>query len=309
MRRRRILSWALAGVALAMAGTLAPQAKPADRSKPGCTTIAVGASEKRCIAPGSGTAEWFRDCPGCPEMVVVPAGAFTMGSPVSEHARSHLETQKQVKIARSFAVGRFAVTFDEWEACLADGGCNRHIPGDEGWGRGRLPVIHVSWDDAVAYTQWLSRRTARTYRLLTSAEREYVARAGTRTVYWMADTITLDQANMDAPIPSQKIPGLDHSHLAKVRHRTMPVDSFAPNPWGLYNVHGNVWEWTSDCPVAQGPVEFGRSSRKVDLNCGQRISRGGSWNDFETEARSAAFVGFAASSRNWTQGFRVARSL
>ena len=87
------------------------------------------------------------------------------------------------------------------------------------------------------------------------------------------------------------------------------MDSFAPNLWGLYNVHGNVWEWTSDCAVAEGAMEIGKAAAKPALNCAQRLSRGGSWNDFETEARSAAFVGFAADSRNWTQGFRVARNL
>ena len=118
-------------------------------------------------------------------MVVVPAGSFIMSSPASEPKREAFEGQQHpVTIARPFTVGRFAVTFDEWDACVADGGCNGYKPNDEGWGRGRRPVVNVSWNDAKAYVEWLSHKTAKSYRLLSEAEREYIARAGTMTPFW-----------------------------------------------------------------------------------------------------------------------------
>ena len=121
---------------------------------------------------------------------MVPAGSFTMGSPPSEPGRSPEEgPQHMVTIARSFAVGRFGVTFDEWDACVADGGCNGYKPSDEGWGRGRRPVINVSWDDAQAYVAWLSKKTGKSYRLLSGAEYEYAMRAGTQTAYPWGDRV------------------------------------------------------------------------------------------------------------------------
>src|SRR5437763_1635434 len=136
----------------------------------------------------------FKECANCPEMVVVPAGSFTRGSPTSEPGHSADEgPQHTVAIAQPFAVGRFAVTFDEWDACAADGGCNGYKPSDEGWGRGQRPVINVSWDDAKEYAAWLSRKTGRTYRLLSEAEREYVTRAGTTTPFWWGSSISASQ--------------------------------------------------------------------------------------------------------------------
>ena len=124
----------------------------------------------------------FKDCDDCPEMVVVPAGSFTMGSPASEKDRDSDEgPQHRVTIPKPFAVGKFEVTFEEWDACVTGGGCNGYRPMDRGWGRGRRPVINVSWQDAKAYVGWLSRKTGKSYRLLTEAEWEYASRAGTTT--------------------------------------------------------------------------------------------------------------------------------
>ena len=140
----------------------------------------------------------FKECDKCPELVVVPAGRFTMGSLANEEGRNSDEgPQHQVTFSQSFAFGRFAVTFDEWDACVADGGCNGYKPSDQGWGRGRRPVINVSWDDAKAYVAWLSRRAGKTYRLLSEAEREYVTRAGTTTPFWWGSMIDPNQANYD----------------------------------------------------------------------------------------------------------------
>src|SRR5262249_40924639 len=151
--------------------------------------------EQRCFKPGAGKSEHFNDCPTCPEMVVVPSGTFMMGSPANEPQRYEEEGQGRVAIAAPFAVGRFAGTFDEWDACLADGGCSGPTPADGGWGRGKHPVINVNWDDATAYAAWLSRKTGKTYRLLSEAKREYVARAGTTTPFWWGFSITPEQAN------------------------------------------------------------------------------------------------------------------
>jgi len=145
-----------------------------------CVEASVG-NEKRCLKPK----DTFKDCDACPEMVVVPAGSFTMGSPANEPQRSKSEAQARVTIAKPFAAGKFAVTFDEWDACVADRGCNGYKPDDQGWGRGTRPVINVNCDDVKAYAAWLSRKIGKTYRLLSEAEREYVTRAGTTTPFWV----------------------------------------------------------------------------------------------------------------------------
>ena len=122
-------------------------------------------SEKPCIKPGSGDS--FKDCQNCPEMVIAPAGSFTMGSPESEPERYSDEgPQHRVKIGRPFAVGKYAVTFAEWDACVAAGGCDGRKPADQGWGRGDHPVIDVNWSDAKAYISWLSKKTGKGYRLV-----------------------------------------------------------------------------------------------------------------------------------------------
>ena len=179
-------------------------------------------------------------------MVVVPAGEFMMGSPNDEEERLTYESpQHLVKIPSPFAVGRFAVTFDEWDACVAEGHCGGASLSrgyDEGWGRGRRPVINVSWNDANAYVAWLSNKTGKIYRLLSEAEREYVTRAGTTTPFWWGKSNSADQAQYN----SLSSYGGGKTR-ARIANKTLPVDSFAPNPWGLYQVHGNVTEWVEDC--------------------------------------------------------------
>ena len=193
------------------------------------------ADKERALKPK----DVFKECDACPQMVVVPPGRFMMGSPETEE--SHLdpeEPQHLVTFAQPFAVGAFAVTFDEWDACVADGGCDGYRPSDQGWGRGRRPVINVSWHDAKAYVEWLSRKTGRTYRLLSEAEREYAARAGTATPFWWGSSISTEQANYDGNVVYGGGPNGEY------RQRTLSVESFQPNPCGLYQVHGNVLEWT-----------------------------------------------------------------
>jgi formylglycine-generating enzyme required for sulfatase activity len=243
----------------------------------------------------------FKECELCPELVVVPPGTFTMGSPKGERGRDKSEgPQHRVTFARPFAVGRFAVTFAEWDACVADGGCNGYRPDDNDWGRGRRPVIHVSWNDAQAYAAWLSRKTGRTYRLLSEAEREYVTRAGTTTPFWWGSSISTSQANYDGT-KGRKPTG-------ELRGRTLPVDSFAPNPWGLYQVHGNVWDWVEDCWNESHNGAPADGSARPSGECSRRVIRGGDLGSGASQLR-AAFRAWTDAELRLGNGFRVARTL
>jgi formylglycine-generating enzyme required for sulfatase activity len=183
----------------------------------------------------------FKECEACPEMVVVPKGSFIMGTPLSEVDRYKGEDPlHQVTLARPFAVGRFTISFDEWDACLADGGSDGN-KGDDKFGRGRMPAQGISFDAAKSYLAWLSRKVGRTYRLPSESEREYFTRAGTTTAFWFGNTISSMNASYTAGTPYGHGPrGVDAKGPAV-------VDSYAPNPFGLYQVHGNVMEWTEDC--------------------------------------------------------------
>jgi formylglycine-generating enzyme required for sulfatase activity len=246
----------------------------------------------------------FKECNACPEMIVVSAGSFTMGSPEGEPGhRSNESPQRVVTFSRQFAVGRFAVTFDEWDACVADGGCNGYKPSDRGWGRGLRPVIDVTWDDAKAYTAWLSRKTGKTYRLLSEAEREYVTRAGKATPFWWGSSISSSQANYDG---NNTYAG---GAKGEFRMKTLPVNMFQPNPWGFYQVHGNVWEWVQDCwqeNYGGAPLD---GSARTSGDCDLRVIRGGSWNITPQSLRAAnrgrAPIGY----RSNLNGFRVGRTL
>jgi formylglycine-generating enzyme required for sulfatase activity len=243
----------------------------------------------------------FKECDKCPEMIVVPSGSFTMGSPSNEPERYDDEAQVRVTIPKPFAVGQYAVTFDEWDACVADGGCGGYRPFDNGWGRGRQPVINVSWDDAQKYVSWISSKTGKTYRLLSEAEREYVTRAGTTTPFWWGNSITPKQANYDGTY------AYNGGSKGENREQTMAVDSFAPNPWGVYNVHGNVWEWTQDCYDKDNSSNPGDGSARTRGDCSRRVLRGGSWRYGPTYLR-AAIRGSSDLPMDHI-GFRVARTL
>src|SRR5262249_50311007 len=246
----------------------------------------------------------FQECKDCPRMVVVPAGSFTMGSPSSEPGRFNDEAQVRVSIAAPFAVGRYAVTFDEWDACVADGGCNGYKPADGGWSRGKRPVINVNWHDANAYTAWLSRKTSKTYRLLSEAEREYVTRAGTSTAFWWGSSITPNRANYDGNYTYA-----GGGANGEYRRHSVPGESFEANPWNLYNVHGNVWEWTDDCWNDHNTGNPGNGRARTTDDCGLRVVRGGSWKNSPWLPRSANRFVITTSLRNDYQGFRLARTL
>jgi formylglycine-generating enzyme required for sulfatase activity len=255
--------------------------------------------------PGAGKTEWFKDHEHGPEMVVVPAGEFIMGS--KDYGNE--KPPHRVTIRQPFAVGRFAVTFDEWDAAVADGGCSRYRPTDKGWGRGKRPVINVSWHDAQAYVAWLSQRTARFYRLLSEAEWEYCARAGTITAFWWDDRISTKLANYKGDLAFGGGP------TGEYPERTLPVDSFEPNPWGLYQVHGNVYEWCEDIwnNTYEGAPADGAPwvQRRAWLRLGRsrRVIRGGGWFSNPRNLRSAYRFRYVADLRLDDLGFRVAATL
>lgn len=250
-------------------------------------------------APG----EAFRDCGVCPLMRVAPAGSFRMGAPPDEPARQASEgPQIDVVIARPFAIGVHEVTFAQWDACVADGGCNAHAPDDAGWGRGDRPAINVSWEDAQAYVRWLSEKTGKAYRLPSEAEWEYAARAGAATPFATGMAITPDQANFNGRHPYIGEPG-------KFRAQTVPVASFAPNAFGLHDMHGNVWEWVADCWTA-GHAGAPRDARARESgDCARRVLKGGAWNTGAWRLRAGHRLPKPAAAREFDNGFRVARDL
>ncbi len=234
-----------------------------------------------------------------PTMIVIPAGEFWMGSPENEAERQSNEQNHWVEIEQPFAIGQYAVTFEEYDRFCAEQG--RTKPEDCNWGRGNRPVINVSWVDALDYTEWLSAQTGQNYRLPTEAEWEYAARAGTKTAFWWGDDINPDQANYYGDYTYRN--GLK----GVCRQKTVPVDQFKPNPWGLYQVHGNVWEWTgSQDDENYGGAEMLCANKDTD---GPLSERGGSWNDIPARVRSAHRDGGDPAFRYADQGFRLARSL
>jgi formylglycine-generating enzyme required for sulfatase activity len=237
----------------------------------------------------------------CPDLVVIPPGEFMMGSTEAErqwavgHGASrdwiHVEKpQHRVRIEAPLAVGRYAVTFEEYDR-FADA-TTREKPRDEGWGRGRRPVINVSWEDAKVYVDWLSNETGQPYRLLSEAEWEYAARAGTMTRHWWGDGITSENANFNGNVG-----------------RTSETGTYPLNPWGLYETNGNVWEWGEDCwnEDYEGAPDDGSAWTSGD--CYQRIIRGGSWKSKPGILRAAYRNRHKAGDRENNIGFRVVRTL
>ena len=249
----------------------------------------------------------FRDCAACPLMVEVPAGSFMMGLPSSQGS------QYRVTIRSPFAVGVYEVTFDEWDACVRRGACED--VGDEGWGRGRRPVLNVSWEDAQGYVRWLARETGQRYRLPSEAEWEYAARAGTESAqYWGESTTarcryanTRDASYVQA---RQEQDSTFTDRYARCRDGfpyTAPVGSYQPNAFGLHDVLGNLGEWTEDCyngRYAAAPTD-GSAWRSDD--CPRRVVRGMGWYAFVLDSRGRYSA--PAGSRDVYIGIRVARTI
>ena len=228
-----------------------------------------------------------------PVMVVVPAGSFRMGC-VSGECDASEKPVHGVRVPSPFAVGKYEVTFSDWDACVSAGGCG-HRAGDQGWGRANRPVVDVSWEDTQEYVRWLSGETGAEYRLLSESEWEYAARAGSSTAYSWGNGIGSGQAR--------------YRHGDGWSMKTAPVGSAAPNALGLHDMHGNVGEWVDDCwnrNYDGAPVD---GSAWLDGECTHRVYRGGSWISVAKRLRSAHRVGAAADGRGNDVGLRVARTL
>ncbi len=230
-------------------------------------------------------ADSFRECDACPLMLNVQGGTFMMGAPDEELGRKAWEGPQRKVAMAPFAIGVSEVTFEEWDACVADGGC-KYKPDDKGLGRGKLPVTQVSWKDAATYAAWLTKKTGRVHRLPTEAEWEYAGRGGSKTPFWWG-------AMYDAT-------------KAAAGEATLPVDALAANPLGLVGVSGNVREWTQDCYVntfANAPLD----GRSVEVaKCAQRVVRGGAFSDPVEGLRIAARGRNAPDFRDRLTGFRIA---
>ena len=247
--------------------------------------------------------ETFRECETCPEMVVLPAGKFTMGSPEGEKGRFDNEgPQHRVSIPKPFAVGKYEVTVGQYAEFVRE---TKHktencdYPEGHSWDdpsfkqTNNHPVVCVHWGDALAYTYWLSAKIGHEYRLLTEAEWEYAARAGRTTAYHFGHVLLSNQAQYD-------------------NDGTVAVGGFPANVFGLYDMHGNVWEWVDGC--WRGDYTGLTMSSELLIGCSDfgsdfRVLRGGSWYDGPEGLRSAVRVGSDAADRNYSFCFRVARTL
>jgi formylglycine-generating enzyme required for sulfatase activity len=267
----------------------------------------------------------FTDCATCPEMVVIPPGSFLMGSPETERGRDSDEIRHKVTITYWFAVSKFPITWNQWEACVRDAMCDgqaveaalrldkdgRPIQPYKDHGRGNRPVVGVSWYDAQNFVGWMNRKNGRDkYRLLSESEFEYAARGGTTTAYWWGDNPSHDYANYGKDSVEEGLGG-----LAKGRDRwadeTSPVGSFPPNPFGLYDMHGNIYQWIEDCyetDVTKMPTD---GSAVKSGNCSSRGFRSNSFESNANTLRSAnrAFV-YPPNTRGRNYlGFRIAKDL
>ena len=274
--------------------------------RPGKKRAAAGKAAKRKSAGGEQarrTAErklfdlqWpagkqFQDCAVCPQMVVVPAGSFTMGGE-SEGPRH------RVTIRQRFAVGKAEIAFAEWDACVRAGGCGNHRAGARNWGRGQRPAINVNWRDARSYVRWLRQLTGQPYRLLSEAEWEYAARAGTRTAYPWGVAAGRNQANCKGC--GSRWDG----------RKTAKAGTFPANGFGLHDLHGNAREWVQDCwhsSYLGAPTDG--SAWTAGGDCRRRVLRGGSWKEIPWNIRSASRMAGKVKTRNSKSGFRIALTL
>ena len=239
----------------------------------------------------------FHECStNCPQMIVLPPGKFIMGSPEGEAGRVANEgPQHPVTIARQFAVSIYDVTFDEWKACVNVGGCPKVA--DSGYDAGNTPITNITWNDAETYVEWLAKMTGQPYRLPTEAEWEYMARAGTTTTYYWGNDLGTGNAN--CMVCGTKF---DDKGLS-------PVGSFKPNPFGLYDVTGDAWQWLADRFHKNyvGAPTDGSAWTSGDWSL--RVDRGGSWISAASNLRIAFRGSYPAGSRNYSLGLRVVRTL
>jgi formylglycine-generating enzyme required for sulfatase activity len=290
-RRATLAARAPAPVAAAEPPRRVAEAQPSDNaSAPRSSSGMVAAVVPPRPAPEP-IAATFQDCAGCPTLVRIPAGTFLMGLAKGDPTSG---PQHQVSI-RAFAIGQHPVTFAEWKACIADGGCNftprMTKPQD------RTPIYNISWDDAQMFLRWISNKTGKKYRLPTESEWEYAARANSTTMYWWGDKVGSMLANCT------------DCGGAQDAHTPLPIGSFKVNPFGLYEVHGGVAQWVADCwapNYANAPADGTAHDVK---NCEKRVLRGGSFRNERADITAFSRNNYDASVRYIAHGMRVARDL
>ena len=289
------------------------QQQQQQQQQPETPQAAVGSPADPIETPATTTASVyvpgyaFADCENCPQMVVLPGGLYQMGSPAAETGRGRDEgPQHEVSIA-PFAIGKFEVTFAQWDACLAGGGCNGYSPPDRGWGRGNRPVTDISWDDAQAYLDWLNHQVGGLrYRLASEAEWEYAARQGGKKVRFgngkdMADPKTINfNGGKDYKLP--------YSIAGEYRGKTVPVGSLnSPNALGLHDMSGNLWEWCWDWDANY--TSTAEINPKGPDNGSYRVGRGGAWDNNPSDIRCSCRYSDIPDGRGYNMGFRLARAV
>ena len=250
----------------------------------------VTAPTTAAAAPRAGAD--IKDCPACPVLVALPAGSFTMGNNASDPSE---KPAHQVAIGAPFAIGKFEVTVQQWNACVDARACPKVAqPANTG---ANAPMRDLSWDDAQQYVKWLGAATGKPYRLPTEAEWEFAARGGSATPYWWGEQMVAGKANCKDCGPPWSA------------DRPANVGSFGANRYGLHDTSGSVWEWVSDCwhnNYKDAPAD-GRSWDQP--NCRVRVIRGGSWREGTAYMVASTRFKYDASVRQSQNGFRVARSL
>jgi len=250
----------------------------------------------------------FRDCTDCPSMIVIPAGSFWQGSEEAAPLALKMETPKRmVTIAEPFAVGIFEITMEQWDQCVSDDACTTRPP-DNGWGRGSRPVIMVSWNDAQEYVTWLSNKTGQAYSLPSESQWEYLARAGEESDWLGGSPVRVCEfGNIAGGESGFRWQHEECSDQAAIE--TLQVGTFKANAFGVYDVVGNVAEWTLDCmnlSYLDAPGDGSAWGRGI---CSSRMTRGGSWFTGSREVRLPARFNLKNGDRNDFTGFRVVRKV
>ena len=264
--------------------------------------VLSGCMAGQTLQPGNTFSDPLRSGGGGPEMVVLPAGSFQMGCVSGLDCDDDEKPLNTVTIAQPFAVSKYEITFEDYDRFAYPNKVD-----DEGWGRGRQPIIKVSWDDAKEYVAWLSSQTGQTYRLLTEAEWEYAARAGSATKYHFGNSES--QLCRYANFYDTTAGNSRASCSDGVGVQTATVGRYAPNAFGLYDMHGNVYEWVEDCWNDSYSGAPSNGDAWLRGNCERRVLRGGSWDYYPRGLRSANRIRYTPGYRYDFVGFRVARTL
>ena len=282
----------------------------ADMIDKGGATAETAPASPATPAPGTSFRDMLSAGGEGPEMVVIPAGRFMMGS-VSVDRNDNEQPVHEVVIARPFTLSKYEITFEDYDRFTYPNKVN-----DEGWGRGRRPVINVSWDDATEYAAWLSEQTGKRYRLPTEAEWEYAARAGSTTKYHFGNSESKlcrygNHADKSLGLSQSNIPSFwnNMSCSDSVGVGTAAVGSYQPNVFGLYDMHGNVYEWVQDCRNDSYAGAPGDGSAWTSGICRERVIRSGSWSNLPVHLLSASRHTYVHSIRNKFIGLRLAQDL